>query len=308
MKKILCFIITIAGSWLTAQAQDCDIALRAIISPSINGVETPQADNYLSNKLRHLTCQSIQLSSLNNDQFAIAANYDVVDKQIIAGTPTKIVYTLSLNLFIVDVKNSKIFNSFNIELKGVGDNETKALINCYRNINSANRDIMSFVRIGKSKIIDYYNQNYQNIINSARKLAALNNFDEAIYFLSSVPECCVGYHSVMAEMKNIYQQFIDQHCSENIAQARAAWYSSPNVDGASVASVFLSEIYPDAKCYSDALALYKEIKKKMGEDWKFAMQQYRDSIDLERRRINAMREIGIAYANSQPKEITNIFW
>ena len=112
----------------------------------------------------------------------------------------------------------------------------------------------------------------------------------------------------MVEMKKIYQQFINQHCAENIAQARAAWYSSPNIDGASVASVFLSEIYPDASCYSDALALYKEIKKKMGEDWKFVMQQYKDSIDLERQRINAMREIGIAYANSQPKEITNIFW
>ena len=307
MKKIIFFLIAI-GSWITVQAQDCDIALRAIISPSPNGVETPQADNYLSNRLRQLTCQSVQLSSLNNDQFAIAANYDVLDKQIIAGAPTKIVYTLSLNLFIVDIKNSKIFNSFNIELKGVGNNETKALINCYRNVNNANKEIMSFVKIGKNKIIDFYNNNYQNIIKSAQKLAILKNYDEALYYLSSVPECCVGYNNVMVEMKKIYQQFINQHCAENIAQARAAWYSSPNIDGASVASVFLSEIYPDADCYSDALALYKEIKKKMGEDWKFVMQQYKDSIDLERQRINAMREIGIAYANSQPKEITNIFW
>ena len=115
MKKIL-FIILAVGSWVTVQAQDCDIALRAIISPSSNGVETPQADNYLSNRLRHLTCQSVQLSSLNNDQFAIAANYDVIDKPIMARAPTKIVYTLSLNPFIVDLAISKLFHSSNIDL------------------------------------------------------------------------------------------------------------------------------------------------------------------------------------------------
>ena len=56
------------------------------------------------------------------------------------------------------------------------------------------------------------------------------------------------------------------------------------------------------------LLLKKEIKKKLGEDWKFTMKQYQDMIALEQQRINVMRDIAIAYANSRPKENLNIFW
>mgnify|MGYP003560394503 FL=1 len=57
------------------------------------------------------------------------------------------------------------------------------------------------------------------------------------------------------------------------------------------------------------MKLANEIKKQMGEEWKFMMRQWADNISLERQRINALRDISIAYANSQPKtEITNVFW
>ena len=35
----------------------------------------------------------------------------------------------------------------------------------------------------------------------------------------------------------------------------------------------------------------REIKKRMGEEWKFVMRQWADSVSLERQRIDAMREI-----------------
>lgn len=308
MKRRLVLVISFLSCWISIFAQECDIALRTIITPPNNGVISAQAEGYLTNKLRHLTCHSNQLASLGNGQFGVVACYDVIDKQIISGAPTKIVYNLSLSLFIVDTKNMQIYNTYNCEVRGVGDNETKALINCFRTINISNKDIKKFVQSGKSNIIGYYNRNYQSIIASAKKLASLKNYDEAIYQLLTVPECCNGHAEVMAELKSIYKQFVNQHCAENLAQARAAWYSSPNSDGASVAGVFLSEIYPDADCYSDAMALYTEIKNKIGEDCKFTMKQYQDMIALEQQRINVMRDIAIAYVNSRPKENVNIFW
>lgn len=307
MQKHLLLLLAIFGLVHPAFSQECDIALRTIISPSSNGLFLPQADEFLHNKLRTLCCQSSGLSAIDSEQFAIAAAYDVLDKQIVSGTPTKIIYNISFTLFIVDTKNRKIYESYNTTIKSVGDNETKAIINAFSKVNTNNQQIQTFAKNGKKKIIDFYNTNYQNIIKSAQTLAVMKDFDAAIYQLSCIPECCIGHDSVIAELKKIYQQFVDQHCAENIAQARAAWYSSPNEDGASVASIYLSEIYPDAACYSDALSLYDEIKKQMGENWKFAMQRWSDEIELERQRLNAIREIGIAYATSLPKEI-NVFW
>lgn len=306
--KRLSLICILAMSLLCSFAQDCLIALQPIVTPSTDGNYFPQVESYLTNRLRGLTTGSGGASSLDNNQFALAASYDVVDKQIISGTPTKVVYNLSVSLFVVDLKTCKIYSSFEIELKGVGDNETKALINSFKPINRSNGSIKNFIADGTRKILDYYDNNYQKIIAKAKSDAAMKNFDAAIYTLMCVPECSTGYNAVLEALPSIYQQFVDQHCNENLAQARAAWYASPNHDGASVAGLYLSEIYPDAACYGDAQLLFQEIKKQMGEEWKFMMKQYNDAIEMERQRLDMMRDIAIAYANNQPKETIKIFW
>lgn len=292
-----------------SHAQDCDISLRPVVTPSADGNAFPQVMSYLTNRLRTLTSKANAVGGLENSQFAIAAGYDIINKQIVAGTPTKIIYDINIYLNIVDLKGEKVYSTYSNELKGIGDNETKALINTFQKVSNSSRKISAFIQQGKQRIIDYYDTNYLNIIKEAQALAAMKNFDSAIYSLMMVPQCCKGYDAAVKELKTVYQQFVNQHCNENLAQARAAWMAAPNSEGAATASVYLSEIYPDAACYGDALELVKEIKKQMGEEWKFMMRQYADNISLERQRISAMREISIAYANSKPKtEITNIFW
>ena len=306
--KRLSFIYILGMSLLCSFAQDCVVALQPIVTPSTDGNYFPQVESYLTNRLRSLTTGSGGASLLDNNQFALAASYDIVDKQIISGSPTKVVYNLSVSLFVVDLKTSKIYSSFEIELKGAGDNETKALINSFKPINKANGNIKNFIADGTRRIIDYYDNNYQKIIAKAKSDAAMKNFDVAIYTLMCIPECSIGYNAALEALPSIYQQFVNQHCNENLAQARAAWYASPNSDGASIAGVYLSEIYPDAACYQDAQLLFQEIKKQMGEEWKFMMKQYSDAIELEHQRLDMMRDIAIAYANNQPKETIKIFW
>lgn len=307
MKRII-LILILGVHAIYSFSQNCDMAFVSIVAPSSDGSYYPQVESYLNNRLQNLSINSNNASSITNDQFAIAASYNILDKQIVNGTPIKIVYNLNVSLFIVDLKGEKIYSSFNTELKGIGDNETKALINCFKGINLNNNNIKGFIEIGKKKIIDYYDSNYEKIITKARSDAAMKNFDAAIYSLMSIPECSKGYEAALNLLPVIYQQFVNQHCNENLAQARAAWFASPNNDGASVAGVYLSEIYPDAACYKEAMELFKEIKRQMGEEWKFMMKQYSDAIAIERQRMNMMRDIAIAYVKNQPKETVNIFW
>ncbi|MCM1028822.1 MAG: hypothetical protein NC342_00450 [Pseudoflavonifractor sp.] len=255
--------------------------------------------NYITNKLKSLTSTSDVLGAIENAQFAIALNYSFRDKQILSGSPTKIIYVIEATFQIIDLKGNRNFATYTKDIKGIGNNEQKALINAFQKINSNDENLKKFLREGNNKIIDYYNANYEQIISKARLLASTKHFDEALYNLMTIPECCNGYGLVMEVSSTIYQQFIDQHCNENLAQARAAWIASPNRDGAMSASIFISEIYPDAGCYEDAIHLANEIKKQMGEEWKFAMKQWDDNISLERQRIEAMREIGISFAKSK---------
>lgn len=291
------------------QAQDCNISLRPLVTQLADKDFSPQVTNYLMNRLRMLTSKAGVVGGLENSQFALTIGYDVVNKQIVGGAPQKIIYDISATMCVVDIERQIVYDTYSKEIKGIGDNETKALINAFQKINSANTEISDFVKKGMQKILDYYDNNYQCIIKEAQTLAAMKNFDAAIYNLMMVPECCKGFEAVSQELMITYQMFVNQHCNENLAQAHAAWIAAPNSEGAATASIYLSEIYPDASCYSEALELAREIKKQMGEEWKISMRQWADNISLERQRINAMRDISIAYVNSQPKtEVTNIFW
>lgn len=308
MKKFV-FLFILCCISMSMHAKDCNISLRPLITQSSDGSYYPQVVNYLTNRLRVLTAKANGIGELENSQFALVFGYDVIDKQIVSGTPTKIIYSISVSMHIVDLKAQRIYATYSNEMKGIGDNETRALINTFQKINVSNIEIRNFVQQGKQKIIDYYDNNYQRIIKEAQALATMKNFDAAIYNLMMVPVCCNGYEAINKELMKVYQQFVNQHCNENLAQARAAWIAAPNSEGAATASVYLSEIYPDATCYGDAMELASEIKKKMGEELKFMMRQWADNISLERQRINAMRDISIAYANSHPKtEVTNVFW
>ena len=54
------------------------------------------------------------------------------------------------------------------------------------------------------------------------------------------------------------------------------------------------------------MELYSEIKGKVLDDWKFEMKKYQDGIDLEKQRIEAARQIGVAYGTHQPAQTTSI--
>ena len=296
-KNIISFLFGLCLS-LPILAQDCDIPLRTLVNQSDSEYTSENVADYISNKLRSLVSNSGNMSALENSQFALVFDYNIFDKQIVDGMPTKIIYEISTNYHIIDLKSNNIFASYSQNIKGIGNNEQKALLNTFQKINPNNPQLKTFIQNGKNKIVDFYNKNYKNIIKEAQALASTRQYDNAIYNLMMIPQCCIGYEEALSVMLDVFQQFVDQHCNENLAQARAAWISAPNREGAISASIFLSEIYPEAACYEEAMALANEIKKKMGDEWKFTMKQWDDNVSLERQRIDAMREIGIAYALS----------
>lgn len=300
VNRINLFIVLCALS-LSMRAQDCDIPLTPVVLVPSSGDASSEVTQYISDRLHTLISKSGNMSALGESQFALVLDYNVIDKQIVDGAPTKVLYEIATNLQIINSKSKTAFCSFYQTLKGIGDNEQKALLNAFLRINTSNERLQEFITSGKNKIVEYYEKNYHHIIKEAQTLAATRKFDNAIYILMMIPQCCQGYEEAQTVMVDVFQKFVNQHCNENLAQAKSAWISSPDKDGALTASVFLSEIYPDAACYEEAMGLANEIKDRMGDEWRFTMKQWNDNVSLERQRIDAMREIGTAFAISQQK-------
>lgn len=307
MKRYLMFFFLFSLLEISVFSQECDMPLRVIVPDQVEALDAT-SESQIINKLRHIAVQNGISGGVDSSPFAITASVDVVNKEIIPGSPVKYIYVLNVNLFIVDTKDQKIYSSASVEVRCAGNSQTKAYVNGIKQLSPSNTDVQACIEKGRQKMLDYYNRNYQNIIKKAKVQASLRNYEEALFYLMSVPECCLGYDAVMTVVKDVYRQFVDRQCVENLAQAQTAWMSGFTRENAAVASVFLSEIYPDAACYGDAQQLVQEIKKHMGEEWKFALKRWDDSVSIELQQMKYAREIAIAFAQNQPKETVNFIF
>ena len=100
-------------------------------------------------------------------------------------------------------------------------------------------------------------------------------------------------------------------CSKFIGQARGHW---ANRDSKSAAQA-LANINSSSECYQESLVIAKDISSTLDEreqrEWDLNYEKYKDNLalknkelDNETSRINAVRDIGVAYGKNQPRKVT----
>lgn len=239
-------------------------------------------------------------------QFVLTVTTTPLDKDVIPGPPMKVSEKMEMNLYIVDTQARTILSSSSVTLRGLGETENKCYLNAISHMPLQSPQVTKFIEDGKTKIIAYYDHEAENIIKKANYLAKQKNYEEALWYISTIPSQCKFYDAALEAGKEIYQKYLDNLCDINLAKARTAWASQQNADGAAAAGEFLANILPEAGCYDDAMDLYKEIKGKVLDDWKFIMKIQQDDVNLEEKRIDGARQVGVAYGEHQPQQTTSI--
>ena len=284
------------------------IALTIIVPEGIDGFPEG-AKSVLSNKLFQVATANGLAAGENFGRFFITAIPSILTKDVVPGPPTQVAQNMEITFYIADYFDQKVFATTSISCKGVGTNDTKAYIEAIKRIGANSPQLKEFIENGKQKIVDYYIAQCDNIINKAKSLAGQKSYEEALYLLTAIPEATGGcFSKSLVETQNVYQQYVNQLCDVNFALAKSAWAAEQNSAGAQKAGIYLSNIYPDAACYGEAEKLYKEIKGKVLDDWKFVMKMYQDGVNLESQRINAWRDVGVAFGKNQQPTTYNIAW
>jgi hypothetical protein len=284
------------------------IVLNSYVSRQIEGLPA-SAERMLANKMSQIASANGLGGSARNARFIITPNVAVISKDITPTAPPMHAYTLEVTLYIGDGIDGTKFSSTSMEVKGVGTNETKAYMAALKRINPKNADIQSFVEQGKSRIVEYYNSRCDFIIKESEALESQQQFDEAIYKLTSVPEVCKEcFEKCMDAVAPIYQKQIDRECEMQLAKAQNAWSSGQNIQAADEAAGYLAGIEPAATCFSKATALSKTIAARVKEldkrEWNFKLKEQQDEVNISKATIAAARDIGVAYGNNQPKSVT----
>lgn len=316
MKKIPFILLFLLSFQSQAQAKLEDFG-RIILNTYLpdNNTISAEAKKALENKLNQITTNNGMGGSALNPRFIITAVLNVGTKDIIPGPPKMIAQNIDVTLFVGDAITNTVFSNTVLSIKGVGTNENKSLIDAIKNINPRNKDISAFLDEGKNKIISYYTTQCDFIIKDAETLAKQQKFDEAIYKLALVPEVCKECYFKTSELVgNLFQQKIDSDCKTKLAKAKLLWSGQQNQYKAEEVIEILSNVHPNANCFTDASNLTKQVSNKLKADEKakveLALKKYNDKITIEKQQINAYKEIAIEYAKNQPEIITynNIIW
>jgi len=318
MKKIVLILIIAFPFFSSAQnnlgkADDYDrIPLNVVIPEQAEDIPD-HALSLLANKLTQAVTENGMGGAGVNPRFLLTAKMELLTKDITPTVPPMEAYTFEVYLYIVDFVDQNILSSTSFTTKGAGPNKNKAYTNGLRTVSLKNQNVKNFLDEGKRKIIEYYNSRCDIVIANAKSLAAQNKFGAAISTLSTVPQVCKDcYMQCLDAIGPIYQDFIDHDCQMMITVASACFAAEPNSNGAMKAGAVLSKIDPDSRCYQEAQAKISEMAKKVLQDekrdWSFIEKAYSDQVSLEKLRIQAFRDVGVAYGQNQQPTYNDILW
>ncbi len=309
MKNLIKYLII--GLFLFAlnasaqQMSDTERLALTVWVPDNDGAIPPAAAKVLENKLMQIATQNGITGSTNLMRFILTANIDVLSKDITPTAPVMQAFTMSVNMYIADGIDGKAFSNYSTTVKGVGENEAKAYLSALKNMKTNNPAYQSFIEEGKSKIISYFNAQCDFIIKNAKTLADMNQFDEAIWNLTTIPDVCPDcWNKAMNVAKVIFKQKIDFECKEKINAATNCWNAGQSWDAANQAGAILSSIDPNSSCVDEIKPLAAKIEKRIREvdkrEWKFF---YDYNIGLTRDLIKAYRDVGVAWGNGQRRTV-----
>jgi hypothetical protein len=284
------------------------IVLNSYVSPQVE-VLPSSAKKMLNNKLSQIASKNGMGGSSLNPRFIITPNITVLTKDLTATAPPMTALTLEVTFYIGDGVDGKLFTTTSLEVKGVGTNETKAYISALKQIKPGHPDLKNLIEEGKTEIIKFYNSHCDFIIKEAQTLESQSEFEAAILKLTSVPNVCKScYDKCMDAVTPIYQKQIDKECAMKLAEAKNVWSTGQSLETANKATSYLSGIDPNSKCFSEAQIFTEEIGSRMKEldqrDWEFELKKQQNEVDAKQAAIKAVRDIGVAYGNSQPQTVT----
>lgn len=300
--------IAVAGAFvlnIAAQNNDASrITLAAYVAEQTDGLPD-EASSMLSNKLNQIITNNGMGGSSFNERFIVTANVLTQSKDLTATAPPMTALNLNVTFYIGDGIDGTKFATKSVLVKGVGANETKAYIESIKMIKPSDPAFASFIEEGKAKIINYYNTRCDFIIKEANSLAAQNNFEEAIYKLTAIPNVCKEcYDKAIAAIAPMYQKKIDRDCKLKLAQATNLWNANQDVNTANQVGEIISTVEPSSVCFKDVQALSEKIKTRVLDidkrEWNYKLKTQEQAGEL----IKAYRDVGVAYGNGQPKSVT----
>ena len=306
MKHILLILFTvlnIAPSFSQTDNGVGKIALSIVMPDNVEGLSVSNLSKLETKITQILTATGLAATGYNNN-FVIYPKFAVYETSIVeSGMQDITISNCELSLFIKQVDNNVIFATVSKPLKGNGKDKQISITNAISKINIKDPEFQSFIDNGKTKIVAYYESKCGDIIAKSESLVKMQDFEQALGLLMTVPEEVSCYNKVQEKSIEAYKAYQNQKCIVQLQEAKTQ-LAANNYNSA---LRILSQIDPSTPCFKESQILVEKAATKVDQEekkqWEFQMKVYNDNVSLQKQRINAIKDIAVAYYKSKPTTV-----
>lgn len=158
-----------------------------VMMPSSSGINE-QSVLLLYNRLNHVVSLNGIGSTDNTNKFLLIPSVTVVSIEQTASVPVKYVAELEISLFVVDNTRKLLLSQEIITKKGVADNESKAVLEAIKSINSRDPKLKKMIVVAKDRILEYYNNECEEVVKTISEYLEMGMYDEALNELNAIPQ------------------------------------------------------------------------------------------------------------------------
>lgn len=256
MKKYILSLMLLGGFACAALAQGT-IHFTAI-TPDQN-CYTDYGKDLIRKKVEQIIARNGAGATSIYNAFVIQPELNILEEKATEGLIQNV--TLVKAEFSLTAKNiydESVYGSVIVNVTGdaTGDTE-KALKALLSNIKSTNPAFTRFIRTTRDKILQHYNANCPTIIKKAQTMLSMGKIDDAIGYLSSVPEIVPCYEEAATMMTQAAQKAKSLECDQLLLLARSMYIMKEYEK----ALFLLTKITSDSPCNAGARALTDSIAK-----------------------------------------------
>jgi hypothetical protein len=255
MKKLI-LILTLLAIYSVSRSNELN---RITFYPFIEANKdlSNYSSDFLKNKLDQILLAN-SIGSKNSKRFVLYSRVTFEDISITTTVPAMYKIKLSVDIIVGDNFEEKSYGIYTFKnLIGIDANKEKALIGAFKGINN-NSDFKNFILETKQKIIAFYKDNCDLIIQKALKDKDIKNFEGAIENLSKVPEVCDSCFKVANNtIIDIFKAKQEYECEESLRKINALMSN----DKYEEATDLLAKIPPGLSCDQKVKDLIAKVEK-----------------------------------------------
>lgn len=239
----------------------------------------------LESKIVEMVNNSNEATFGYSNDFVICPKLSVEETgRVEGGMQNIMVTTVSLTLMVKQISSNTVYNAVSRKIKGSGNTKEQSISSAISTINPSDNFYAQFITLSKEKIIAYYRDNCQRIMQEAKACETRKDYEQAISLLQSIPEQAPCYKEASKKAVDLYIKYKNVLCSQFVTLAK----SEMALKNYEMALVALNLSDPTSNCSGEVKKLISEISARTDK------QEQRE-YNLEVMRINAVKEIGKAY-------------